>query len=427
MTAWNDKMTYDPSKARHATFVALCVALTTVRAVPSAKRPVLVPEPACFSLRWRGAADSGPYPPAKGIIDVQVDGPDGQNPTYRDLESLQYHHHTRVAVGENGRIWVAYSGAMRHEGESGMITEIRSSMDGFAWSAPIAVVAPASPFDGRLIAGRRISYPRAFVMLRQHLYLVAAIDQANGYGCCTNEQGEALVAVRLYPKGKIGKPFRISRGPYKPMKGSPGYRYDAGLGPALVEPANNFGTWGGSAPGQPQSAWIGYGTAADGTTLVEPNTIRLSSSGSLFRLWRDEGRTGRFVLYRSTSTNSGVTWTPAIPTNIPNSPSETTIVQMGSGDIIIIGNALDRRGVTDSRDPLYLAVFDGKTGSLIRVYAVRQSIGPPRFNNGAVCGPQAKPCGASYPGAYEYHGNLYVSYSVDKQQIWLAIVPRVDL
>jgi hypothetical protein len=421
-------MTCDPSKARYATVMALCIVLTTVPAAPSAQRPAFPPSLHSFTLHWGGEARSGPYPLAKGVVDVRVDGPDGRTPTYRDLESLQYHHHTRVAIGENGRIWIAYSGALRREGESGMLTEIKSSMDGSTWSAPAVVVAPASPFDGKLNAGRRISYPRAFVTLHQHLYLVAAIDQANGYGCCTNEQGEALVAARLYPTGSVGKAFRVSRSTYDPLKGSPGYRYDARRGSDLFALADAFGTWGGSAPGQPPSAWTGYGIAVDGTTLVEANTIRLSRQpGVLFRLWRDEGSAGRFVLYRSISTNSGSTWTPAGPTDIPNSPSETTIIKLDSGDIAVIGNALDQPGATESRDPLFLALFDGKTGSLLQVYAVRQAIGPPRFNDGAVCGPQAKPCGASYPGAYEYHGNLYISYSVNKQEIWLAVVPHVDL
>lgn len=128
-----------------------------------------------ITLRWGNAAMQGPYQLAPGLDNVEVDAPDGKTPSYRDLESLQYHNHTRVAVDGGGRIWVAYSGALRVEGESGMITEIKSSANGSTWSAPQVVVAPASAFDGSLKAGRRISYPRAFVSYRGQLYLVAAI------------------------------------------------------------------------------------------------------------------------------------------------------------------------------------------------------------------------------------------------------------
>ncbi len=384
--------------------------------------------PAAWTLHWGHAPRRGPYRLAPGLISTEVDAPNGQTPSYSDLESLQYHHHTRVAVGRNGRIWVAYTGTMRHEGSSGMITEVKSSADGRRWSAPQVVIAPPSPFDGKQVAGRRISYPRAFVTYHRKLYLVAAIDQANGYGCCTNEQGEALVAVALHPDGSIGRAFRVSRAVYAPQKGSPAYPYRARLSPHLFVLANNFGTWGGSAPGQPSSAWTGYGVAADGSTLVEPNAIRIGwHSRTLFRLWRDEGKTGKFRLYRSVSRDFGSTWSPAVPTDIPNSPSEATITTLGNGDIAVIGNALDIPDAIASRDPLYLAVFSGKTGVLRHVYTVRQGVGAPPYKNGVVCGPQGKPCGAAYPGAFDFHGTLYISYSVDKQQIWLATVPDAGL
>lgn len=421
-------MTKPISRSCPLAAVVLLLALFASRTVMAGVRHHRHPAPSAFTLHWGKAPRSGPYPLAPGLSNVEVDAPNGHTPSYGDLESLQYHHHTRVAVGRNGRIWVAYTGTMRHEGSSGMITEVKSSTNGSTWSAPIVVIVPPSPFDGKQVAGRRISYPRAFVTYRRHLYLVAAIDQPNGHGCCTNEQGEALVAVALHPNGTTGRPFRVSRAAYTPKKGSPGYTYNPHLGPPIYTLANNFGTWGGSAPGQPPSAWTGYGTAADGTILVEPNTIVLSRHPDvLFRLWRDEGKTGKFVLYKSISKNFGATWSPAVPTDIPNSPSEATIVKLKNGNIAVIGNALDRPDATDSRDPLYLAVFNGKSGKLRKVYAVRQGVGAPPYNNGVVCGPQGKPCGAAYPGAYDYHGKLYISYSVDKQQIWLATVPVAGL
>jgi hypothetical protein len=419
---------------RAAALGATLLALSALAFCQTVAQPAgAVPDAASsFTLHWGDAARRGPYPMATGVRSMEVDAPDGHTPSPKDLESLQYHHHTRVAVARDGRIWVAYSGAMRREGESGMITEVKSSMDGSHWSPPTVVIVPASPLNGKLSAGRRISYPRAFVRWHHRLYLVAAIDQANGHGCCTNEQGEALVAARLYGSGRVGVPFRLSRAPYRPLPGSPGYRYRAHLAPALFRAANHFGTWGGSAPGQPPSAWTGYGIAADGTTMVEPNTIRLGSHRRLLlRLWRDEGhnathpeRSGEFRLYRSLSRNNGGSWSPAVPTDIPNSPSETTILRLHDGQIAVVGNALDRPAAADARDPLYLALFDGATGELRSLHAVRQDVGATPFDDSNRCGPQGKPCGASYPGADEFHRHIYISYSIDKQQIWLSIVPE---
>lgn len=379
-------------------------------------------------LHWGDGPRQGPFPTVPGLVQTEVDAPDGDAPSLDDLESLQYHHHTRVAVDRGGRIWVAYSGAMRREGESGMITEVKSSVDGLHWSTPLVMVAPASAMDGGLKAGRRISYPRAFVSQAGRLYLVAAIDQANGEGCCTNEQGEALVAARLYRDGRVGRTFRVSRAEYRPIPGFPDYAYNARVGRSLFQQANLFGTWGGSAPEQPASEWVGYGRTNSGNILVEPNTIRLLRHPNvLVRLWRDEGKIEQFVMEESISKDNGRSWSPVVATDIPNSPSETTLIALKNGTIAVIGNARDESTAQDARDPLYLAILDGMRGNLIRVDSVREGLGAAVYDNGVNCGPDAKPCGASYPGAFERDGKLYISYSVDKQQIWLAIVPEKNL
>lgn len=381
-------------------------------------------KPCTIMLHWRNTARHGPYEIAPGLMNIEVDAPDGSPPSYGDIESLQYHNHTRVAVDRRGRVWVAYSGALRYEGESGMITEIKSSVNRSSWTAPQVVIAPASAFDGSLEAGRRISYPRVFVSYRGQLYLVAAIDQVNGYSCCTNEQGEALIAAALYRDGRVGRAFRISKETYRPIRGFPQYAYNSRIGPSLYALANTFGTWGGSAPGQPSSAWTGYGVGADGTTLVEPNTVRACDDPAvLFRLWRNEGKVGQFSLYGSTSTDSGHTWSSPTPTDVPNSPSETALARLENGDIALVGNPLDQIATEDARDPLFLAIFDGRSGRLRKVYAVRQWLTHPQFNDGVTCGPKSKPCGAGYPGIAASKGSLFVSYSLYKQQIWLAVVP----
>ncbi len=390
--------------------------------------------PGISGLDWGATATTGPYTAAPGLSNVEVDQPNGTTPTTNnspsssDLETLQYHHHTRVAVDGMGRIWVAYSGDQTTEGSSGMVTEVKTSTDGTTWSSPLLVVAPASTFDGNQNGGRRISYPRAFVTYNGQLYLVAAIDQPNSSGCCTNEQGEALVAAAMNTNGTIGATFQVSAATYTPISTFPSYTYDSTLGPPIYQLGNLFGTWGGSAPGQPASAWTGYGTGADGTVMVEPSTAQLSANPNvLFRLWRDEGTTQQLHLYQSVSLDYGATWSPAFPTDIPNYPSETTFIKLANSHIAVVGNSQYQSGATDARDPLYLAIFDGSTGLMKNIYSVSGTLTTPTYNNGVTCTPGGRPCGAAYPGAYEYNGTLYISYSTYKQNIWLATVPSTNL
>ena len=361
-------------------------------------------------LSWGLTADTGPYTLAPGLTNYVVDTPDGQTPTLSDLRSLRYHHHTRIAVDAGGRVWVAYSGCLTGEDQSGEITEVNSSADNWKTSTgPIVVIAPPSHFDTTLSSGRRISYPRAFVTYKSQLYLVSAIDEKTSSGS-TNEIGLALVATVLNRDGTVGRSFRVSSADYTPLSGYPSYEYDTQLAPYIYQQANLFGVWGGSAPGQTPSAWTGYITSG-GATFVEPSTASiLHSHSTLLRLWRAVSGTDKTWLYSSQSSDDGQTWSAPIRTNIPNAPSATAMIRLADGRIALVGNPQNEVGGVP-RDPLYLALFDGTTGVVQSVYAVRQGLsGKPAYSNG-------QSGGAQYPGIWQHGKTLWISYSIAKQDI----------
>lgn len=378
------------------------------------------------ALDWGALAQTGTYTLAPGLTNYTVDAPNGNTPSYSDLESLRYHHHTKVAV-VGGRVWVAYSGGASGEEQGGQITEVNSSANSWATSTgPVVVVPPQSlPFQltgtGDVI-GTRISYPRAFVMSGGNLYLVAAIDQIapTPPQPSSYELGCALVAVLCNSDGTIGAPFLISSAPYVPLAGVTAIIYNATLGPALFTAANLFGTWGGSAPGQTPSAWVSW-VLQGGGLFDEPSTIQLSSDGlSLLRIWRKNN--GNFVgwLYISKSADGGRTWSKITRTNIPSATTETTGLQLADGRIVVVGNPQNLNGAAN-RDPLYIATFSGTTGKVNGVLAVRQGLpNTPTYPNGATGG-------AQYPGIASDGTTLYISYSITKQNIGLTTIPIASL
>lgn len=251
----------------------LCAACAAAR-LQRAHRPSTA---STFALDWGSTPLTGPYPFAPALRNFTVDAPDGQSPSLADLRSLRYHHHTRVAIDAGGRVWVAYSGNLTGEDQSGEITEVSSTADGWRTSTgPVVAVTPQSPFTTATISGMRISYPRSFVRHKRDLYLVAAIDAKAGPG--DTQTGLALIAVRCKPDGSLGSPFLVSPASgYQPVPGHPTYPYDSTLGPALFTDANNLGVWGGSEVGYPPSPWIGF-TTEDNTphgagVFVEPATV----------------------------------------------------------------------------------------------------------------------------------------------------------
>lgn len=370
-------------------------------------------------LDWGSIPLDGTYSFAPGLTNYAVDGPNGATATYSDLATLRYHHHTRVAVGSNGRVWVAYSGGLDSEDGSGQITEVRSSTDNWTTSTAQTIVTPSqSTPDDSHHPDIRITYPRAFVKYNGDLYLVSAVDQKTSYGGNTDEIGLALLAVKCNPDGTIGSPFLISAETYTPLATFPSYTYDPTLGPPLFLQANLFGTWGGSCPFQAPSSWTGY-TTNGGAVFVEPSTITVSQDGQrLYRLWRRVNGSPTNLMYYSFSANLGSTWSPVIATNLPNAPSETTILKLANGNIAVVGN---NQGDGVWRDPLYLAIFDGKTGYIRSVNAVRQGLsGVPTYPNGQTGG-------AQYPGIWEDNGTLYISYSIAKQQIGMTTIPSNSL
>lgn len=378
------------------------------------------------ALDWGALGQTGTYTLAPALVNYTVDAPNGNTPSLADLQSLRYHHHTKVAV-VGGRTWVAYSGAASSEEQGGQITEVNSSTTSWVTSTGPQVVVPPQSLPFQLtgagdINGTRISYPRAFVQSGGNLYLVAAVDQVNTgvVGAVSFQQGMALIAVQCNSDGTISAPFLVSTAPYSPLAGVSAIAYDSTLGPALFASASLNGTWGGSAPGQLASSFLGWRLQGGGQ-FVEPTTIALTADGlSLFRIWRKVSGSNNQWLYTSLSLDGGRTWTSITRTNVPSAGAETTGLQLSDGRIVVVGNPQNISGGTQ-RDPLYIATFSGTTGKTIGVLAVRQGLpNTPTYPNGAVGG-------AQYPGITSDGTLLYISYSITKQNIGLTTIPIVSL
>ena len=122
--------------------------------------------------------------------------------------------------------------------------------------------------------------------------------------------------------------------------------------------------------------------------------------------WND----GRALV--STSSDGGQTWADARPSNLPMVWSKPDSGVLSTGQWFVIVNMQDR-------DALMIAV--GKPGEkgVSKLYKVRYGAPPTRFD------PTGPPRGGhyAYPYAMEHDGKLYVSYSVNKADVEVAIIP----
>lgn len=396
-----------------------------------------------LGVKWNGFGLQGPYTAIPGIVTYLVDKPNGNTPSYpSDIESLQYHHHTKSAVDSGGRVWVAYSGYLTgDENESGLMTEVNSDAAGDAWVHPYGpqqVVLPAT-MQASNSPGYRQSYPRSFVSYNGNLYLVSAIDaRANGGGGGSDQVGLALIATALNTDGSLG--ISILLNPpgytYTPVGGFPNYSYDNTLSPPIYASAALYGEWGGSAASQTQSPWIGYApnNINGGNTYTEMATLNPSGDGkTIYRYWRcvPTSCNGAFM-YFNRSLDGGVTWSQLTITNIPNSPSAVTGMTLTDGRVALVANPVDGDGGADTvsaRDPLFLAIINPATGNATTIYGVAQGIGgsfPLTPDNGIRCQGPTLYCGAAYAGVWETNNTLYISYSFGKEYIYLSVIPNVS-
>jgi hypothetical protein len=373
-------------------------------------------------LSWGSTALTGPYTVAPNETNYNVVVPNGNTPTEADLDSYRYHHNTEIAV-DNGRVWVAFSGSGTNEEAGGEIVGLSSSNDnGNTWSDIQLAVPPQSTFSGTgasLVIGTRSADPRGFVNYNGGLYIVSTIDTTLTTGQ-DNPQGLALVANKCNSDGTLGPVFRITSDTYTPINGKTAIAYDATLGPPLLTVSEIFGKRGGSAPGNPLTSWRGW-LQYNNSVFSEPTTIPLTgSNNSLVRLWRGfSGSLDETKLWSQTSSDGGSTWSILEKTSIPNEPSNTNGIRLPDGRIVLVGNPVD---VSVVRDPLYVAIFNGTTGVINNIYAVRQGLSGTPVYSGTYKGG-----GAQYPGISFDGTNLWISYSIAKESIGVTKIPLSGL
>ncbi|MCC7492901.1 MAG: exo-alpha-sialidase [Fimbriimonadaceae bacterium] len=115
------------------------------------------------------------------------------------------------------------------------------------------------------------------------------------------------------------------------------------------------------------------------------------------------------------SLDGGRSWTLAAPSNLPLAHSKVWCGHLSSGQRYLIGNLRNR-------DTLFLAVSRPGEELLCRAWRLRHGRSPEPRQAGRCKDPQW-----SYPSAVERDGELFVAYSVAKEDCALSIVPLAAL
>ena len=349
-----------------------------------------------------------------------------------DREAGAYNHHSRLTV-KDGVFHAIWSNHTYGEDGPGQRVLYSRSDDGKTWTNP----EPLLPAPQKMIDSEEkgvVLTAFKWVALGDRLFAVAGCHENIGF--CDFDRtdfspvrdkahpsrarkGYSLLAREIASDGEHGPIFAI----WEDLNEKIEYEVLPHDAPKIAGDAKQLRDALTSPLGIP--AWdfrgnLEFPKSHDGHRLCEPTVYR-AKDGTIMMLLRDTHYSHR--MYLSTLRDDG-TWSPGVPTDIPDSPSLTDSLVLDDGTVLLIGNQMapefDNPGKGHyDRDPLMVAVSpDGKTFQ--KAYALRCGGHRYRVSQSLVKG---RGGGGQYPSATVHNGTLYVQYSMGKEEIWITAVP----
>jgi len=345
-----------------------------------------------------------------------------------------YSHHSQIAHFK-GTFFASWSNQEWGEDGPGQRVLCSVSENGRKWQKPF-VCFPSLGGMRKPERSGRVLTAEAWVVVGGTMYAVAGVNDKPGpsnriaAGYETTESGQkrmlysgrvgwGRIARSVTPDGALGPIFWLVDAPPAPMAGFP--QFPDAHDPQFREVAQAINRILRNPLHMPAWDFLNYTTrvpSVDGHEMCEPSVYR-RSDGVLVRLSRDCGPQKSHRLYASLSKDGGKTWTPAVRTNIPDSPSKAVSGTLPDGKNYLIGNQVPEsaHGV---RDPLVISLSpDGKTFDWSA--AIVHGHPPVRYPG------HAKDLGFQYPSAIVVGKALWVIYSIDKEDVAVSRIPLAEL
>jgi len=345
-------------------------------------------------------------------------------------ETGTYSHHGHITYFKDVLI-ATWDNQVNDENGSGQQGLFRRSMDqGGTWT-PVQELFP--PQDKRVPAseafiGTRFMTSNGFAVIEDILYAVTVVSEWSG----SSIEGKKRVNVgrlcrSVDPEGMLGDLFWLSDTPPAPADGFSSY--PAG-DPELVGKIDRHFKQPGNELQLDFS--VSRPLSDDDHRLSEPVPSYKISDGTWVRLYRDMGHkdaqtqkekeeTKSRRNYASFSSDKGKTWTVPIRTSFPDACARSNAGKLPDGQVYVINNIIPMNpGGLGGRS--MLAISMSRDGLNFDRVAIIRFISSPIRHKGL-----EKSIGYQYPHSVVAGKDLWVIYSVNKEDVQLMRIPLEEL
>lgn len=345
-------------------------------------------------------------------------------------ETGTFSHHSHICYYK-GVLFATWDNQVNDENASGQCGLFRRSTDqGTTWSDVEELFPPP---DKRIPAseafiGTRFMTSNGFAVLDDKLYAVTDVAEWSG----PDVEGKKRVPIgrlcrTVDVNGNLGEPFWLNEVAPKPADGFPFFPVGA---LSLVEKLNTYFMQPGN------ELQLDFSTkkplSDDKHRLTEPVPSYSLADCTWVRLYRDMGHKDALTQkekeksksrrnYASFSYDNGLTWTVPARTGIPDACARSNAGKLPDGQVYVINNIIPMNpGGLGGRS--MLAISLSKDGLEFDRVAIIRFIPPPLRFKGL-----EKTIGFQYPHSVVVENNLWVIYSVNKEDVQVTKIPLEEL
>lgn len=339
-----------------------------------------------------------------------------------------YNHHQNI-VKWKGQYWCGWDNCMVNEEWPGQRTFIAYSEDGKKWSDRI-LVADGNEDTGMLrnLGGLYAKGDTLFAFIQEKWNLVhaknpgmsihdnAKTSYRNDIWATKDGQNWEMVKEDyvdtqwMFENPRLTNEGRLM-GPTSDHKGRPGVLLWPGDDP-LEEPEMIMQPWNGTDAQDMQEYFKGHD---EGRFVYGEATWYTDDDNRIWMYWRDESASG--YLGVTISEDGGKSWTEIMRSNFPDSMSRTYAGRLSDGRFYQVGNST--RVLMDRN---FFAISLSNDGAKFnKMYQLIAEPDQQRFAGHLKCH------GYQYPSCLVDGDNLFIVYSVNKEDIECGIVDLTKL